>query len=170
MASSAYRSKALYQNIKWQLQHNTATDAYQQRSAITDVDFAAVARALTAFLETDPGIQKSLIATARQQLSVIAKPENKAIASSKVARYLYRVGNEQEALNLFEQALDLTASIQNSKQKDAALIVLAIDKARVFLDDDAIQIVNRLQDDHFKPALLDMISNAVAIKSVLSSN
>jgi hypothetical protein len=167
LVSPVYQSKALYQNIKWRLREELFPIITPQQPSITDLNFSSVAKSLAASLESDSGVQKDLLTTAQLHFSQIKDSGNKAVAASKVARYLHRLGREREAINLFEQALNETSLIIDTKQKDAVLIVLATDQARVFLTDNAEKIVSRIRNRHFKSGIDDVINTSKAIQATL---
>ncbi|WP_394752424.1 hypothetical protein [Crenothrix sp.] len=167
--ASVYSSKALYQNIQIRLKENWEGDVTKQLANIKDPDFAAVATALATFIKSVSINQSLLVSTAQLQLTTIQHTENKAIATSKVARYFFRLGNDKEALLLFDHALETARSMPEGEQKDAVLIVLATDSARVFLNDRAEQIASLIDDNSLKTATLDTIKMTQEVKDALAN-
>lgn len=162
--SSAYRAKAVYQYVQMQFKQDNTTDISTSLATIADPEYAAVATALSTFLETDTTKQSYLISAAQLKLTRIEDNEKKAVATSKVARYFYRLGNEKEASILFEQAFSLAQKISTPERKDAVLILLATDHARVFLTERAEQLANMISAKHLRSATFDILKNAKAVK------
>jgi hypothetical protein len=168
LKSSAYRSKSVYQTLQAQLKTNAVGDMGKQVSTIDDPDYAAVANATAMFLTAEPAQKKALEIVALQQLMTVKDTINKAVAASKVARYFYRLGNDKEAVPLFSQAFNWAKTIPEKDQKDAVLMILAIDKARVFLPEGANEVAELIAADHLKITTLDTIKNIQAIKNLVS--
>ncbi len=167
--NSAFRSKIAYQSIQSQAKNSTPVNFSKQLSNISDTDYLAVATAFSALMETDQAKQKSFIDSVRQNLLLIQDNERKAVATSKAARYIYRLGMSNEALALFDQALVSAKAIQKTHQQDAVLIILAMDKARLFLSDGADQVAGLISDSQLKSATVDMIKNAQSVKTLISN-
>jgi rubrerythrin len=167
--NSAYRSNASYQNIQSRLKDSRSDDVAEQLAGIADPEYAAVTTALSTFLEIDPARQSSLTSTAQLKLTSIQDNEKKAVATSKVARYFYRLGDEKSALILFDQAFSSAKTIDNTDRKDAVLIVLAMDYAKVFLTGDAERMANLIQAKNARAATFDMIKTIEPVKSIINS-
>jgi len=166
---AVYRCKASYLNIQSQIQEGSSGNLAKPLANINEADFAAVTNALAALLETEPAAQSSLLNLAQQNLLLVADQERKAVSSGKVARYLARLGRNQEAAALFDQALSSAQAVQNSAQRDAVLISLAVDNARVFSIDNASRVAGLIHDERLKAATQNLIKNAQAVR-LLAAN
>ncbi|WP_347988197.1 hypothetical protein [Methylomonas sp. AM2-LC] len=165
--SATSRSKTSFESIELQYHDNLSTDVSKQLSYITNPDFSAIATAFSALLEEDPVIQKTLFDTAIKKLSQITDNESKALASSKVARYMYRLGHINPAISLFDEALDLALKLPKDQQQDAVLILLADDKSKVFFTDSANRVAHLIHDETLKSDTLDMLGNITGVSNEL---
>ena len=163
------RSKAAYESIQNLLKENDSTAIDKKLAAIVNADYATVAYATAAYLYSDATQKQTLFDMTQQKIAQIPDNESKAVASSKTARYFYRQGKEKQALAVFDQALSTAQNIENQKQRDGVLYLLAMDKARVFLSDNAEQIVAQINDSQLKTALLNNVNNSKAIKGVIGN-
>ena len=169
LKTTNFRSNAIYQGILSQFKTNGGTVDPEDLTHIPEHEYAAVATALAALLETDPNKQNALASNAQLELTAIQDPETKALATSKVARYFYRFGHQKEADILFEQALNSARGLTDTEHKDTLLLALAQDNARVFLLDQARQIAKLIHDNNLQATALDLIKNAQQIESAATT-
>ncbi|MGD0958505.1 MAG: hypothetical protein ABSB19_01725 [Methylomonas sp.] len=151
-------SKASYQSIETQYHDNTDMDVSKPLARITEPGFLSLAMAYAGLLEMDPVMQNIWFDGAEQQLALMADHEARVLACSKIARYMYRQKHINPALNLFDQAGAMAKTIANPQMRDAALVMLASDKARVLLTESAKQTVDLIQDEGLKAAFYKMLN------------
>lgn len=171
LSNPIMRSYSIYKGIQTRIEQNlNLNTTSDQLNNITLPEYAALTNALVSSIETKPEMKNALLDTAKLKVGAIEDIQSKAIVASRVARLLARQGKTEDALLMFNNALESVNKIENIAQRDIALVLLANDQAKVFNIKESMQALALIQDALLKKNASDLVQSIDAVKSYLENS